>query len=326
MKKYRLLTLFLALLLGIGVAYIIKRPHEDDSILTLYGNVDIREVQLAFRQGGRLISMEREEGDYVEAGELLAKIDDEPYQQTLAISKAEVSLAEAELGKLEKGLRPQEITQAKEALNRALAIAENAEKSYQRQKKLLPTGASSQSLLDSAKAFNDEAIAGVAAANAALSQAEEGYQKEDILAAKARLQLAKARLKQAEIALEDTELLSPTQGVISTRAREPGSMLTAQSIVYTISLDEAIYIRAYVAEPNLGWLRPGANVRIYTDSSPDVFTGQVGFISPRAEFTPKTVETEDLRTDLVYRLRIIVDGAPKVLRQGMPVTIEIDTP
>lgn len=326
MKKFRLLTLFFVLLLGVGVTYIIKRPHHDDSILTLYGNVDIREVHLAFRQGGRLASMQKEEGDQVEKGELLAQLDAEPYQEALAVNKAEVMLAEAELEKLKKGLRPQEITQAQEALNRAFAIAENAKKNYQRQKRLLPTGASSQSLLDEAKAFNEEAIAGVATAKAALSQAEEGYQKEDILAAEARLKLAKARLKQTETALHDTQLLAPNEGVISTRSREPGSMLTSQSTVYTLSLDKELYIRAYVAEPNLGWLRPGAPVRIYTDSSPDVFTGQVGFISPHAEFTPKTVETEDLRTDLVYRLRIIVADAPAELRQGMPVTIKIDKP
>jgi len=101
-------------------------------------------------------------------------------------------------------------------------------------------------------------------------------------------------------------------------------MVASQSTVYSLSLDAPVYVRAYVGEPDLGRIAPGTPVRVRTDASEKAYSGQVGFVSPRAEFTPKTVETTDLRTDLVYRLRIVVDDADDALRQGMPVTVEVD--
>lgn len=101
-------------------------------------------------------------------------------------------------------------------------------------------------------------------------------------------------------------------------------MVVSQSPTYSLSLDAPVYVRAYVSEPDLGRIAPGMQVRVRSDSSDKVYQGQIGFISPRAEFTPKTVETTDLRTDLVYRLRIVVTNADAALRQGMPVTIDVD--
>ena len=117
----------------------------------------------------------------------------------------------------------------------------------------------------------------------------------------------------------------PSDGTVIARVREPGSMVASQSTVYSLSLDKPVYVRAYVSEPDLGRIAPGTTVRVRSDTSDKVYRGQIGFISPRAEFTPKTVETTDLRTDLVYRLRIVIDEADSdgALRQGMPVTIEV---
>ena len=121
--------------------------------------------------------------------------------------------------------------------------------------------------------------------------------------------------------LADAQLFAPSKGVILTRAREPGSIVGVGAPVYTLSLTETVYVRAYVDEPNLGLLAPGTRVLVNTDSSDKVYLGQVGFIAPRAEFTPKTVETPSLRTDLVFRLRIVISNADDGLRQGMPVTV-----
>ncbi|MBC7174067.1 MAG: HlyD family efflux transporter periplasmic adaptor subunit, partial [Polyangiaceae bacterium] len=127
---------------------------------------------------------------------------------------------------------------------------------------------------------------------------------------------------EAETMVADTVLEAPSDATVLTRVREPGSMLGAGEPVYTLSLRDPVYVRAYVSEPDLGKLSPGARVTVTTDSSKTVYHGTVGFISPRAEFTPKTVETTELRTDLVYRLRIIVRDADEGLRQGMPVTVK----
>ncbi|MNT41352.1 putative efflux pump membrane fusion protein [compost metagenome] len=110
-----------------------------------------------------------------------------------------------------------------------------------------------------------------------------------------------------------------------TRAVEPGSMLSAGSTVLTLSLTRPVWVRAYIDEPNLNQAQPGRELLLYTDGRPDKpYHGKVGFVSPTAEFTPKTVETPDLRTDLVYRLRIIVTDADDALRQGMPITVKFN--
>ncbi|MEN1929411.1 secretion protein HlyD [Luteimonas sp. MJ250] len=322
----RAVVLGVAALLVLAIAVLwLKRDGGDDA-LVLYGNVDIREVQLAFRQPGRVVEMGLEEGDAASAGDRLALLDTRPYQDALAAAEATVRVAEAEVDKLHGGLRPQEVAQAQEALNRARAAATDAERNYERQAGLLPSGASSQSTVDAARAARDQAVASVRAAEAALSQAVEGFRSEDIAAGEARLAAAQAARDQALTALADTELFAPADGTIITRVREPGSMVASQTPVYTLSLDRPVYVRAYVGEPDLGRVAPGTPVLVRSDSSGKAYRGQIGFVSPRAEFTPKTVETPDLRTDLVYRLRVVIDEdqVDGGLRQGMPVTVEVD--
>jgi len=312
---------------GVAALLWVQRPGNDGEALRLYGNVDIREVQLAFRQPGRVSAMMFDEGDAVTQGLRMATLDAGPYRDALASAQAAVQVGQAELAKLRRGLRPQEVTQAREALRQAQALAVNAERDFQRQSGLLESGAASQRTVDAARAARDQAVAGVEGAKAALSLAAEGFRAEDIAAAEAHLAAAQAAHDQAATALADTELLAPGDGTVIARVREVGSMVASQSTVYSLSLDKPVYVRAYVGEPDLGRIAPGTPVRVRSDSSAKVYHGQIGFISPRAEFTPKTVETTDLRTDLVYRLRIVIDAADsdRGLRQGMPVTIEVDT-
>jgi len=128
----------------------------------------------------------------------------------------------------------------------------------------------------------------------------------------------------AKIQLADTELHAPSNGVILTRAQEVGAIVQAGATVLTLSLQTPVWVRAYVDEPHLGDVHPGAKVEVFTDSKPDQpYHGQVGYISPRSEFTPKSVETEELRTSLVYRLRVVVSDPDASLRQGMPVTVKL---
>lgn len=321
----------LRMLAGIAIALFVviagwmvwQRQFAAKPPLRLYGNVDIREVQLAFRQPGRVAAMKFEEGDVVEAGAPMALLDAASYRDALAAAEAAVAIARAERDKMRRGLRPQEIAQAREALNQAQAAALDSRRNFERQSSLLATGAVSQRTVDAARAANEQAAAAVKSAQAALSQATEGARAEDIEAAEGRLAAAEAARAQAATALADATLRAPSGGTVSARVREPGSMVTSQSPVYTLSLDAPIYVRAYVGEPDLGRIAPGTQVQVRTDGSSKVYHGQVGFISPRAEFTPKTVETADLRTDLVYRLRIVVRDADRALRQGMPVTIDV---
>jgi HlyD family secretion protein len=176
---------------------------------------------------------------------------------------------------------------------------------------------------DAAQSRRDQAAANLDSAREALALAQEGFRSEDIAAVEADLVAAQAQQSIAETQLDDTRLLAPSDGTLISRLHEPGAMLAAGMPVFSLSLRDPIYVRAYVDEPHLGRLAPGARVTVTTDSSDTVYEGKVGFISPRAEFTPRSVETTELRTDLVYRLRIVIAEGDEGLRQGMPVTVHV---
>jgi HlyD family secretion protein len=294
--------------------------------LTLYGNVDIREVELAFRVPGRLTKMQFDEGDAVEQGQLVAEIDPVPYREALAAADARVQQAEANVAKMKAGTRPQQVQQAQAAVRAAEADFADAQSDYKRQAGLFESGASSEKLRNAARARRDAAAAKLASAREALALAKAGFRSEDIAAAEADLAAAKAQRAQAQTRLDDTRLTAPADGILLSRVREPGSILSAGAPVYSLSLRNPIYVRAYVNERDLGKLAPGTAVTVDTDSSTKAYHGQIGFISPRAEFTPKSVQSTDLRTDLVYRLRIVVGDADEGLRQGMPVTVHVPLP
>jgi HlyD family secretion protein len=292
--------------------------------LTLYGNVDIRQVELGFRVPGRLRSMLREEGQEVKAGELLAELDPVSARQELEAREAELALQEATLERTVAGSRPAEVARGKAAVEEATAAAKDARLELERSRQLLSTGATTRAGHDRAVAASLQAEARLASATESYRLLVQGSRKEDIDAARAAVRLAGARVASARTTLDDTRLLAPSDGVVISRVREPGAIVSPNDVVYVVSLTRSVWVRAYVSEPQLGLLRPGQEVAVLADSAPSRrVKGHVGFISPTAEFTPKSVETPELRTELVYRLRIIVDEPDAGLRQGMPVTVEI---
>lgn len=302
------------------------RASADSGALVLYGNVDIREVALAFRQPGRLVRMAVEEGDAVKAGQIVAEIDPQPYADGLAAAQADWQLARAEWQKMVNGSRPPDIRRAEETVKEAEAVFQKAESDFRRQRALAGDGIASTRTLEAVRSARDQAAAALGAARQVLELQREGFRQEDIDAAQARVQAAEAARSLAQTKLDDTRLKAPADAVALARIREPGSMVGSQEPVYTLSLGAPTYVRAYASERNLGRVVPGAKVTLRTDSSDKIYHGQIGFVSPRAEFTPKSVETTDLRTDLVYRLRIVVTDPDQGLRQGMPVTVQVEPP
>jgi HlyD family secretion protein len=292
--------------------------------LTLYGNVDIRQVELGFRVAGRIAEMRFQEGDVVKKGELLAVLDDRPFMDALDIAAADLAAREADMRKFETGSRPQEIAQAKANVAEREATLANAEILVKRRSELLKNANVSREAYEDAVRARDEARARLQSVRETYKLVTEGFRDEDIEAAKAQLQAAQARVDSAKTSLADTQLYAPENGVILTRVREPGAIVAAGSTAYTVSLSNPVWIRTYVSGPNLGRVVPGMRAEVFTDTAPDKpYSGQIGFISPVAEFTPKTVETPDLRSDLVYRVRVIVTNPDEGLRQGMPVTVRL---
>jgi HlyD family secretion protein len=323
MKKRILILPILLLLAGVGVwALKIKLEPGPSPVLRLYGNVDIREVNLGFRVSGRVAQVLRDEGDAVKAGEILARLDDEPNRREAEEARAQVGSLRARLELLEAGNRPQEIAQARALAREREITAENAERLYKRQEELFSSKTISIQERDDAQASYREAEARLKSAHEQLQLLEAGFRVEDIAQARADLARAQAALASAELRVQDTVLKAPAEGVVLTRAQEPGAILPTGTTVLTLSLQRPVWVRAYVREPDLGRLHPGLQVEVETDSRPGKpYRGQIGYISPRAEFTPKNVETPELRTSLVYRLRVVVENPDDGLRQGMPVTV-----
>lgn len=298
--------------------------HRDPTALTLYGNVDIRQVDLGFRVAGRVSSMKLEEGDPVRAGALLAELDPRPFQDELGAAEAQVAQQRATLEKLQHGPRPEEIAQARAAVTAQKATLDNARIALQRAKVLRASAAVPQERLDDAQMAFDAAQARLDSATAALRLLQEGTRAEDLANGRAVLEAAQARLASAQTALADTRLTAPADGIILSRVVEPGAIVGPNSVVYVLSLTRPVWVRAYVGEPQLGRVHPGMEVSVLSDSEPHhPYRGHIGFISPVAEFTPKSVETPELRTALVYRLRVIIDAPDQTLRQGMPVTVSV---
>jgi len=323
MSKFIRLLIILIVLAAAGTAFFYAKNEKTSNSLTLYGNVDIREVDLGFRVSGKLAEMHYDEGDAVKKGDILALLDTEPYQHEYDAASARVKRAAALVQKYESGNRPQEIKSAKAQVTEAEASYTNARRDFIRQTELVEAKATSQKILDQAEAKHEETAARLQATRESLALLEEGFRQEDILASKEELNEAEAQLKLAAVRLQDSKLVAPNDGMLITRIVEPGTVLTSGTPVYTLSLENPVYIRAYISGPNLGQIFTGAEVEITSDSTSTTYPGKIGFISPRAEFTPKSVETPELRTDLVYRLRIIAEDLDNGLRQGMPVTIHL---
>jgi HlyD family secretion protein len=293
-------------------------------ILTLQGNVDIRQVNVGFRVMGRVKEMKLEEGDIVHAGDLVATLDDAPYQDQVQLAEAQVAQAKANYTKMVNGYRPEEIAQARAQVAQAKANYQNALTYFERQDSLQQSHVISKSDYDNAVASRDSLKGQVDLAQANLNLELAGNRFEDIDSAKAQLENSQANLATAQQNLADCKLSAPVDGVIITRAVEPGTIVSTSSVIYAICQNEPVWVRTYVGERDLGRIYPGMKALVYNDTDPNhPYVGQIGFISPVAEFTPKNVETRELRTDLVYRLRVIIEKPDRYLRQGMPVTLRM---
>jgi HlyD family secretion protein len=326
----KILTRLVPALIVVAVlAYILLiRPWDRQEVstheLVLYGNCDIRQVDLAFNNSERIARILVTEGDKVSQGQLVAELGKERFEQAVAKARATVQAQTQVVARLEAGSRPEEIRRAQADVQAAEADVNDARLYYERVDDLVGVDAESRQTRDNALARLKRSEAQLNAAEATLELAQQGPRQEDIAAARATLEAYQAELALACQYLADANLYSPDDGVIRTRILEPGDMASPQTPVLTLALTDPIWIRGYLDETDLGKVHPGDAATVTTDSYPDKhYSGWVGFISPTAEFTPKSVETPALRTHLVYQVRVYVHNPDNELRLGMPATVTI---
>ena len=285
-----------------------------------YGNVDVRTVSLAFRVSGRLNTLNYDEGEDLKKGDVIATIENSIFKENLNQINAQIKLQEIQIQKLEKGYRVEEIEKAKATLSQVKANLDKTNKDFRRAQKLLKSKSISTQSYDNTKATALDLKAQYDYAQSSLHLLQNGYEIEDILSAKATLESLKAQKNILQINLDDTILYSPVDGTIITKVYEEGSIVNASQTIVEIAKSDEYWVRSYISEKYLGIVKAGMKASVSTDNNKS-YEGVVSFISPLAEFTPKTVQTEDLRTDLVYRFRIVLKNVDNDLKQGMPVTI-----
>ncbi len=328
MKKRLKIVIPILLLAGLAAAgtwWWQADENAGETAIRLYGNIDMRDAALAFNDQERISQILVEEGDQVTAGQPLAHLQTNRLAAQIKQAEAQVSAAQQALNRLLAGTRPQEIAQARAKVEAAKANVENSKSNLQRAQRTATAGASSQQALENARTQLDVDKAQQQIAEKGLNLALEGPRPEDIAEARDQLEAGKAALKLLNIRMADTTLKSPAAGVIQSRILEPGEMAGPNQPVLTLALIDPKWVRAYVPEPELGLINLGMPAKVISDSfAGRSFDGWIGFISPSAEFTPKSVETTDLRTKLVYEVRVFVHDPQNQLRLGMPVSVIVD--
>lgn len=296
--------------------------------LLLYGNVDLRQVQLSFNNSERIAEVLVQEGDRVRRGQVLARLDIRRLEPQVAQATAQAEAQRQAVSRLHHGSRPEEIAQARANVESARANVVKAKSNYERLKSAAEISAGRavrQQDVDDAKAALDVAGATLAVNEKALDLAVIGPRKEDIAQNEAQLRANEAQVALLRQLLLDAQLLAPVDGVIRTRILEPGDMASPQKPVFTLAITDPKWVRAYVSETDLGKVYSGMAASVRVDSFPNRrFDGWVGFVSPVAEFTPKTVQTEELRPSLVYEVRVFVKDPSDELRLGMPATVYLN--
>ncbi|WP_151767284.1 HlyD family efflux transporter periplasmic adaptor subunit [Acinetobacter oleivorans] len=327
-KKLIAVVLVVIVVIIIGFwAWKYNNKNQKDNLLTLYGNVDIRQVSLAFEQSGRIEKLLVQEGDKVKAGQVLAALNTNALYIQAKQAQAQLKAQQEAIVKQDVGARPEEISQAKAQLASAQAELDKTNKNLQRLQILVSSTdgrAISQQELDYAKSNKDSAEAAVRERQANLELIIKGARQEDREATKAQYEVTKANLDLINYNLTQAELKSPVNAVVRARLQEVGDMTTAQKAVYTLALTDPKWIRVYVNEQDLSSIKMGGTAQVIRDSDPNQpINGKIGYISSVAEFTPKIVQTEEIRTTLVYEVRVYVNDPNDQLKMGQPVTVNV---
>ena len=316
-------------LIAVVVAWRLMQGESDPTQLTLYGNIDLRQVQLSFNNSERIAAVLVQEGDRVRQGQLLARLDTARLEPQLAQAEAQAAAQLQVVKRLRSGSRPEEIAQARANLQAAQADLTNARQQYERWKSAAEISAGRavrQQDVDNARTAVQVAEARLAVVQKTLDLAIAGPRREEINENEARLKAFEAQANVLRQQLKDAQLIAPTDAVIRTRVMEPGEMASPQRPVFALAITDPKWVRAFISEPDLGKIKPGMAAAVVVDSFVGRrFEGWIGFISPVAEFTPKTVQTEELRTSLVYEVRVFVKDTADELRLGMPASVYLES-
>jgi HlyD family secretion protein len=326
-RLFLIVGLIAVILIAAVIAWRMTQDETAPTHLKLYGDVDLRQVQLSFNNSERIAAVLVQEGDRVKQGQLLARLATARLEPQLAQAEAQAAAQLQVVKRLRSGSRPEEIAQARANLQAAQADLANARQQYERWKSAAEISAGRavrQQDVDNARTAAQLAEAKLAVVQKTLDLALAGPRREEIDESEARLRAFEAQASALRQQLKDAQLIAPVDAVIRTRLMEPGEMASPERPVFSLAITDPKWVRAFISEPDLGKIKQGMTAAVAVDSfAKRRFEGWIGFISPVAEFTPKTVQTEELRTSLVYEVRVFVKDPSDELRLGMPASVYV---
>lgn len=323
MKKKLTIALIILLISFISYKIYSNIFLKNENNLTFYGNIDTRTVNVGFRFLGKIENITKDEGEIVKKDEVLVKLDTASLEKSLEELNEKIFASKLELSKLQTGYRQEEILEAKAAMEEAIENLNKTKDTYNRQANLFKTKSTSEENFTISQLNYKQALATLDKAKALYELRKNGYRDEDIKIQESNLKSLEIQAEKIKIDLNDSVIKAPVDGVILTRFKEIGAITNAGESILEIAKTDEFWVRAYIDEKNLGNIKPGLKMSIQTDSRSENYEGVIGFISPVAEFTPKNIETQELRADLVYSFRVIVKNPDDKIRQGMPVTLKI---
>ncbi|QDM01437.1 HlyD family efflux transporter periplasmic adaptor subunit [Aliarcobacter butzleri] len=323
MKKKLTIALIILLISFISYKIYSNIFLKNENNLTFYGNIDTRTVNVGFRFLGKIENITKDEGEIVKKDEVLVKLDTASLEKSLEELNEKIFASKLELSKLQTGYRQEEILEAKAAMEEAIENLNKTKDTYNRQANLFKTKSTSEENFTISLLNYKQALATLDKAKALYELRKNGYRNEDIKIQESNLKSLEIQAEKIKIDLNDSVIKAPVDGVILTRFKEIGAITNAGESILEIAKTDEFWVRAYIDEKNLGNIKPGLKMSIQTDSRSENYEGVIGFISPVAEFTPKNIETQELRADLVYSFRVIVKNPDDKIRQGMPVTLKI---
>ena len=323
MKKKLTIALIILLISFISYKIYSNIFLKNENNLTFYGNIDTRTVNVGFRFLGKIENITKDEGEIVKKDEVLVKLDTASLEKSLEELNEKIFASKLELSKLQTGYRQEEILEAKAAMEEAIENLNKTKDTYNRQTNLFKTKSTSEENFTISQLNYKQALATLDKAKALYELRKNGYRDEDIKIQESNLKSLEIQAEKIKIDLNDSVIKAPVNGVILTRFKEIGAITNAGESILEIAKTDEFWVRAYIDEKNLGNIKPGLKMSIQTDSRSENYEGVIGFISPVAEFTPKNIETQELRADLVYSFRVIVKNPDDKIRQGMPVTLKI---
>jgi HlyD family secretion protein len=326
----------LLLVLGGAIAAAACRDKAPENRVRVSGHVEADDVQIAPEVGGRVLELKVAEGDRVNKGDLIARLDTRDTELALARARADRAQADAQLRLLVAGSRPEDIRQAlaqataaKADVGAAEADLANAQTDLDRYEALLRANAGSRKARDDAQMRRDVAQQRVQASKERARASEEtaarvkaGSRPQEIQAARARLAAVDAQIATNEKALADATIVAPVGGVVTEKLVNVGELVAPRTPLVVITDQDHAWGEVFIDEPIVPRVKLGQPATVFTDAGQSI-PGKLTYISPRAEFTPRNVQTAEERSRLVYRVKVGVDNTRGVLKPGMPVEAEI---